>query len=96
MSEALQELKAISMMYPQMEKEINRWICQYIKESHFMVQVHRAGDKEHAKYAIENAKHQLGKKIADDSNMYPNWTTDGSRGAQLRISAIYFTDEYGK
>lgn len=97
MMHPLQILKQIAHMSPcQLTRDqIERWITECVGEFHYKVSQHRPFNDEHAKYSLELAKHDLGKAIAEHSNMYPTWRVDGGI-RELHMSTLYFKNEYGQ
>lgn len=96
---ALLELRSIAEDCPVDSVKINiaKWIDKYIGECHMEISEYRPFNKDHANYNLESAMKKLGEVIAKNSNMYPSYVTDKD-GFQrkMRISSLYFKNEFGK
>lgn len=96
MRDALLELKSIARFAdPQTREHINRWIFDHIKQSSIQITEHEPFNEEHSKYNIEDARHQLGKLIGANANMYPTWEVQRNGDRVTVLTALYFKNEYG-
>lgn len=96
MKHAIHELRAIAANSPLfIQEQIEKWIKDNIKEAHYEVKLHKPNNPEHAEYNIKQAMCELGKHIAENSNMYPKWI-ETKQGYEMRVSALYFKNEFGK
>ena len=97
MKHGLHELNSLAESMPQPFKDqIKMWIKFNVGQSSIRVSQSRPFDDAHAKYKLEQAMFELGKSIAENSNMFPLWTVDDKGSRYLEISALYFKNEFGK
>lgn len=96
MKHAIQELKAIAAFAdPVIGRKINQWIEDNVEQASWAILIHHPERPDMQEFRIKQAMHELGKRIAENSNMFPIWEKR-VRGFELRISALYFKNEFAK